>query len=142
MELNNENKARFFALYWGQNCLCCEFRGEVFVDGLVAPEHKEDLRNYWLRLKPLSSLTDEEARFLGCCHKRDFHNYRSEYWENMELNPVCIDPDAQEEPQTEVATFGDYNAQTNPNYFHLEIKRQDMLNRWNQSSIKERATML
>ena len=67
---------------------------------------------------------------------------RSEYWENMELNPVCIDPDAQEEPQTEVATFGDYNAQTNPNYFHLEIKRQDMLNRWNQSSIKERATML
>lgn len=67
---------------------------------------------------------------------------RAEYWENMEINPVCIDPDAQEEPQTEPSVLSDYNAQSQPKYFHLEIKRQDMLNRWNQSAIKERGTML
>ena len=67
---------------------------------------------------------------------------RSEYWGNMEIDPVCVDPDAQEEPQTEPSVLSDYNAQTNPKYFHLEIKRQDMLNRWNKSAIKGRGEML
>jgi len=52
-ELNNENKAKFFALYWGQEV---QSHGkEMFhVTGIL-------VRQSYLQLKPLSAISDEDA---------------------------------------------------------------------------------
>jgi hypothetical protein len=64
-EINNENKAKFFALYWGQAVLWEPFIGQdVFVDqhfpwDLVGKDY------HYLNLKPLSQISDEDAIELG-----------------------------------------------------------------------------
>ena len=59
-ELNNENKAKFFALYWGQDWLTCPVlgdRGHIYSNTM-----KDDqIKDRWLTLKPLSSISDEDA---------------------------------------------------------------------------------
>lgn len=56
MENNLENKARFFALYWGQKC--------AFMRRPHEPEYLEKVSDYsiawvsYLELKPLSSISD------------------------------------------------------------------------------------
>ena|SRR5690606_12753456 len=63
MKIENiyENKARFFALYWGVKCL----RNEFLNDNI--PPHKVDvstcrgLPQQYLELTPLSQITDEDA---------------------------------------------------------------------------------
>lgn len=61
MENTKENKARFFALYWGFKCL----RNELLNDNI--PAHKVDTSNckglpqQYLELTPLSQISDEDA---------------------------------------------------------------------------------
>lgn len=58
-EINLENKAKFFAQYLGQDIL----HGRYGVNGnlvdLIANKDTGD--KYWLELKPLSLITDEDA---------------------------------------------------------------------------------
>lgn len=61
MKPSNEEKARFFAQYWKQRVLCSVLHG-----GIVKVEsyflHKDNLQNGdHLILKPLSSISDEDA---------------------------------------------------------------------------------
>lgn len=53
LEINNENKAKFFALYWGQ---------EILNDGIEIGGNVGDCEEeMFLLLKPLSSISDEDA---------------------------------------------------------------------------------
>lgn len=63
MENTEQNKVKFFAQYWGQ---------KVFVNPILTPEpvsntyifeylEPEDIEQEYLELKPLSSITDEDA---------------------------------------------------------------------------------
>lgn len=81
-EINNENKAKFYAQYWGQEVL--EVPHLVYVGYPPEPSHdewgSETLRsdnidqvvkhNFPLWLKPLSQISDEEAielaKIIGC----------------------------------------------------------------------------
>ena len=62
-EINNENKAKFFALYWGQNVLPVSFWGSAndISYHIFRPQNEYDFNNSWLNLKPLSSISDEDA---------------------------------------------------------------------------------
>lgn len=64
MEIENtpENKARFFALYWGQEVI----RRKDFVNTLhKVSEHMQlGHNNLYLELIPLSQITDEDAEFV------------------------------------------------------------------------------
>ncbi len=58
MENNNDNKARFFALYYGQTVL-----NIGAVNNVTIGRGNWNLRHpdFYLELKPLSSITDEDA---------------------------------------------------------------------------------
>lgn len=59
-EINNENKAKFFALYWGQDVLSSSMYGSggtIYSLTMKENSHKDK----WLELKPLSSISDEDA---------------------------------------------------------------------------------
>lgn len=73
-EINNENKARFFAQYWGQIVLS----NGVEIGGCVG-DCEEDL---FLFLKPLSSISDEDL--LWCYHK---HSELIAYDYTMDFKP-------------------------------------------------------
>jgi hypothetical protein len=59
-EINNENKGKFFALYWDQMVLCSDLYGD---NGLIysITMSIKNIEEYWLQLKPLSSISDEDA---------------------------------------------------------------------------------
>lgn len=59
-EITPENRAKFFAQYWGQNVLSSDMYGD---NGTIySLTMKEDSFNdKWLSLKPLSSISDEDA---------------------------------------------------------------------------------
>lgn len=59
MENTLENKAKFFALYWGQELL----NGTGLVYSATMKTRLSDNGDY-LELKPLSSITDEEKRII------------------------------------------------------------------------------
>ena len=64
-----ENKAKFFAQYWGQNVLCYYFRDGVCEREKVELDYpiQECIDNYKdakLELKPLSQISDEDALIL------------------------------------------------------------------------------
>lgn len=64
MENNLENKARFFAQYWGQKIVYDEFMRRVdilCVDVALGNSQNSIFQDYSLTLKPLSSITDEDA---------------------------------------------------------------------------------
>jgi hypothetical protein len=63
-EINNENKAKFFALYYGQNVLHDYSKnGDL---NTYKIEYLDGDREYqWLGLKPLSKISDEDAIDLG-----------------------------------------------------------------------------
>lgn len=66
-KLTTENKAKIFALYWGQEVAvlndCSSYKGRWYIidweifDTIEHPEHEND---FYLELRPLSSITDEE----------------------------------------------------------------------------------
>lgn len=57
MENTLENKAKFFALYWGQEILSYQIKATSLVCVGDSRIHKDDI----LELKPLSQITDEDA---------------------------------------------------------------------------------
>jgi len=65
-EITNENKAKFFALYWMQDVLMCKHYNKPItlignhIDYLYCGDYSE----YYLQLKPLSSISDEDAEFI------------------------------------------------------------------------------
>lgn len=71
-EINSENKAKFFAMYWGQNVFEWDYPKHSTRPDLIQPV-AGFIENYiecgWLKLKPLSSISDEDASFV-CSHHR------------------------------------------------------------------------
>jgi hypothetical protein len=69
-EINNENKAKFFALYWGQKVI--ELEGyEELVNPYVAHLNNDGRRtrlNAQILLKPLSSISDEDKKIVTKYH--------------------------------------------------------------------------
>jgi len=63
MENTLDNKSRFFALYWGQECFFCGRPEQKEAYNVTL--FKEYIKKYpvesYLLLKPLSSITDEDA---------------------------------------------------------------------------------
>jgi hypothetical protein len=63
-EINNENKAKFFALYWGQKVFEWKYPEHAVSFGIVKPV-SGFIENFaqcgWLNLKPLSQISDEDA---------------------------------------------------------------------------------
>lgn len=59
-EINNENKAKFFALYWGQEVVKNK-SGQIFT---VSPGLNLSHDSWFLTLKPLSSISDEEISYV------------------------------------------------------------------------------
>ena len=68
-EINNENKAKFFALYLNQKVLCDNLRSNERLDKSWNWSHKD----FWIQLKPLSSISDEDKDAVGLepCHQFD-----------------------------------------------------------------------
>jgi hypothetical protein len=66
MENTLENKARFFALYYGQKVLCIRKSNEpkLYV-GFDDFTPKEKLQTDYLELKPLSLITDEDNKYVS-----------------------------------------------------------------------------
>ena len=68
-EINNENKAKFFAQYWGQEVI----RGNDKQIWPVCSSINLSHENWWLELKPLSDISEEYAIevaiMLGCNDK-------------------------------------------------------------------------
>lgn len=60
-KINNENKAKFFALYWGQKVVKDKSSQRLYVSPNINLEHE----SWFLSLKPLSSINDEDAIELG-----------------------------------------------------------------------------
>ncbi len=54
-----------------------------------------------------------------------------EYWERMEIDPICVDTRAKSLPHTRPAKDGDLISQSLPRYINLEANREDMIRRWN-----------
>lgn len=84
MEITNEIKAKVFAQYWGQKCLhkdtipnlkvCDPYDSIAYALSRMDNEHNhfesyKSLDDWKLILKPLSSITDEDATELACIHK-------------------------------------------------------------------------
>lgn len=63
-EINNENKAKFFAQYWGQDILCSDMYGD---GGTIysATMKGSSIKNEWIELKSLSDVCDEDAYGIG-----------------------------------------------------------------------------
>lgn len=59
-EINSENKARFFALYWGQEVLQ-DYGRKGNVNTYTIEYLDGDRSNQWIILKPLSKISDEDA---------------------------------------------------------------------------------
>lgn len=59
-EINNENKAKFFALYWGQKVAENPI-GYLIVNGTTLDYIHTNSMDCILNLKPLSSISDEDA---------------------------------------------------------------------------------
>lgn len=69
VELTNELKARFFALYWGQRVWPNQFT----VDGQMNSLSEEAMDALFVELRPLSSITEEEAESLKEYKSFSFH---------------------------------------------------------------------
>ena len=61
-----ENKARFFAQYWGQRVLIRNYDNPVYDDKIILNEFNYDgwLSIAILELTPLSQITDEHAKWI------------------------------------------------------------------------------
>lgn len=59
MKNTPENKAKFFAQYWGQEVMVVPYHSTKLIP--VHVYQNMDVRQYSLELKPLSQITDEDA---------------------------------------------------------------------------------
>jgi hypothetical protein len=62
-EINNENKVKFFALYWGQEVLFDDLYGNKNL--IVNSGINLNWVNWSIELKPLSLITDEDAEVIN-----------------------------------------------------------------------------
>lgn len=82
-EINNENKAKFFAQYWGQRLIDCNrYAVPVALTSILVSMPSTDFESIIeqskILLKPLSSISDEDANELyKILHPKD--NYATEY---------------------------------------------------------------
>lgn len=84
MENNLENKANFFAQYWGQNVLTRPHCGakkwilgeEVSIQSALSKQGYD--YQYFLQLKPLSSITDKELLKIVKFYESTAHNVKLE----------------------------------------------------------------
>lgn len=60
-EINSQNKAKFFAQYWGQKIVKDKASQILFISPNINMEHD----SWFLELKPLSSISDEDAEEIG-----------------------------------------------------------------------------
>lgn len=75
-EINIDNKARFFALYWGQKVWCNQNYYEFYVD--FDALHRDHLSSTsYLLLKPLSSISDEDAIKIGFESSKEFLRFEN-----------------------------------------------------------------
>ena len=90
-EINNENKAKFFAQYWGQKVVSHLEYPDLStntIDGALIKKYSEE--DYFLILKPLSSISDEDARFICSLHKVISTDYK---WLFLGINLSGYDVD-------------------------------------------------
>jgi hypothetical protein len=83
MKLTNELKAQFFALYWNQRVMSRLYNGKsrlnnVKVDALSLSDEKNNTGDY-IELKPLSTISDEDAIEIGKLAGDDSEDYEKEY---------------------------------------------------------------
>lgn len=78
-EINNENKEKFFAQYWGQDIIHHDDIQYTGYYNSVDEQHMYDsgVDGYCLVLKPLSLISDEDANVLGFLCKEIFLNYNN-----------------------------------------------------------------
>lgn len=78
MENTLENKAKFFAQYWGQDLIKVEmpeWGGKTrIVDSLTL--ESDSFNRFYLELKPLSSITDEELVKIAKFYESTAHNVK------------------------------------------------------------------
>jgi hypothetical protein len=67
-EVNNENRAKFFALYWGQKVLKDVHGLNATISNMIDFEWN----GWWLELKPLSSISNQDAKECGSNDSKDF----------------------------------------------------------------------
>ena len=66
MENTFENKAKYFALYWGQNVVFNRIKGTGFHPVLGFPvEHNSVMNNCYLDLKKLTEIEDKDSIAIG-----------------------------------------------------------------------------
>lgn len=70
-EITLENKAKFFAQYWGQKVLFHTNSRPYFITFESFINSIEFIDNYSSYLKPLSSITDEDAAVIGSYRYKD-----------------------------------------------------------------------
>jgi hypothetical protein len=93
MENNIENKARFFALYWGQEVYALDYSGGVIGKWensfpVIKKYYKEnDIKETYLLLKPLSAITDEDSIKVG--YVGNFH-FLDAYKSQFKLNTFSV----------------------------------------------------
>lgn len=66
MENSLENKAKFFALYWGVNCISNDdfvWHGQETFETVLSAS-KGDLSGWYATLKTLKDITDEDLEFI------------------------------------------------------------------------------
>lgn len=73
-EINNENKAKFFALYWGQSLLPVSYWGSnnKIDEGVFYSKNTREFESSWLDLKPLSQISDEDAKVIDLQSAEDY----------------------------------------------------------------------
>lgn len=79
MENNIENKAKFFALYHGQEIMRCEVTSVIRTELMrTHPDYAQPF--YFLELKPISGITDYDAQKLQHEGAKDASRYYN-IWE-------------------------------------------------------------
>lgn len=82
MENTIENKAKFFAQYWGQAILRMPEETVLFISNQNNLSYEEVLEQGWLILKPLSSISDEDAIALSHESHKDAAIYYAKWKPN------------------------------------------------------------
>lgn len=73
-EINNENKSKFFALYWGQKVVKDKSSQLLYVSPNINLEHE----SWFLTLKPLSAISDEDVEIIDL----GLEDYNEDGWWN------------------------------------------------------------
>lgn len=88
-EINNENKEKFFALYWGQGVLCSLVYGDGWgINSGTIKKHSSNDINYskWLSLKSISKISDEDLLKIYHLHSASIgYDYTMDFKPPLEM---------------------------------------------------------